>query len=234
MRIFRFRICRLGFSASRRRRQWPARSRYRGGVAIGDQILDLGAAELRSLATSGRRPVHRPPSVTEALIACGEPTLNSFLALGRQAWSALRGFLSEVLRSDSPHAARLRAALVPQADAEFTVPTRIGDYTDFYASIHHATSVGRLFRPDNPLLPNYKWVPIGYHGRAFVDPCFAARSFARPVGQIMPKGAPCPFVAPTRSLDYELEVGIFIGTGNALGSRCRSPLPKTMCLGFAC
>ena len=184
--------------------------RYRGGVAIGDQILDLGATELRSLASAA--------AVTEALIACSEPTLNSFLALGREAWSALRGFLSEMLRSDSPHATRLHAALVPQADAEFTVPTRIGDYTDFYASIHHATSVGRLFRPDSPLLPNYKWVPIGYHGRAS-SIRVSGQEFPRPVGQIMPKGAPCPFVAATRSLDYELEVGIYIGTGNALGSR---------------
>jgi len=119
---------------------------YRGGVAIGDEVLDLGAPELRNLASG---------VVTEALLACGEPTLNSFMALGRESWSALRGFLSDVLRSDSPHATRLRATLVPQKDAEYTVPTRIGDYTDFYASIHHATSVGRLFRPDNPLLPNY-------------------------------------------------------------------------------
>jgi fumarylacetoacetase len=193
--------------------------RYRGGVAIGDQILDLGALELRSLA-SARAAAGAPAgaAVAAALVACGEPTLNSFLALGREAWAGLRGFLSEVLRSDSPHAARLRAALVPQADAEFTVPTRIGDYTDFYASIHHATSVGRLFRPDSPLLPNYKWVPIGYHGRAS-SIRVSGQEFPRPVGQIMPKGAPCPFVAPTRSLDYELEVGIFIGTGNALGSR---------------
>jgi fumarylacetoacetase len=182
---------------------------YRGGVAIGDQILDLGAPELRNLSSG---------VVTEALVACGEPTLNSFMALGRESWSALRGFLSDVLRSDSPHATRLRTALVPQEDAQYTMPARVGDYTDFYASIHHATSVGRLFRPDNPLLPNYKWVPIGYHGRAS-SIRVSGQEFPRPLGQIMPKGAPYPFVAPTRSLDYELEVGIFIGTGNALGSR---------------
>jgi fumarylacetoacetase len=192
-----------------RRSAGGSTERYRGGVAIGDQILDLGAADLRSLSSG---------VVTEALVACGEPTLNSYLALGPEAWSALRAFLSEVLRADSPYAARLRAALVPQKDAEYAVPTRIGDYTDFYASIHHATSVGRLFRPDNPLLPNYKWVPIGYHGRAS-SIRVSGQEFSRPVGQVMPKGAPCPYVAPTRSLDYELEVGIFIGTGNALGSR---------------
>ena len=135
-----------------------------------------------------------------------------------RSWSALRAFLSEVFRADSPHAARLRPALVQQSEVEYTVPVRIGDYTDFYASIHHATSVGRLFRPDNPLLPNYKWVPIGYHGRSS-SVRVSGQEFKRPVGQIMPKGAPCPFVAPSRSLDYELEVGIFIGTGNPVGDR---------------
>ena len=182
---------------------------HRGGVAIGDQILDLGARELRILSSG---------IVTEALVACGEPTLNSFMGLGRESWSALRGFLSEVLRADSPHATRLRTALVPQKDAQYALPARVGDYTDFYTSINHATAVGRLFRPDNPLLPNYKWIPIGYHGRAS-SIRVSGQEFPRPVGQIMPKGAPCPLVAPTRSLDYELEVGIFIGTGNALGSR---------------
>jgi fumarylacetoacetase len=182
---------------------------FRGGVAIGDQILDLGAAELRSVA-SGR--------VTEALVACGESTLNSYLALGRAAWSALRAFLSEVLRTDSPHDARLRSALVPQKDAEYAVAAKIGDFTDFYASIHHATAVGRLFRPDNPLLPNYKWVPIGYHGRAS-SVRVSGEAFLRPVGQVMPKGASAPYLAPTRSLDYELEVGILIGSGNSPGSR---------------
>jgi len=190
---------------------------FRGGVALGDQVLDLASPELRALS-SGGVVAKASDVVAAALAACGEPTLNSFLSLGPTAWSALRAFLSEVLRADSPHATKLRAALIPMKDAEFTVPTHIGDYTDFYASIHHATSVGRLFRPDNPLLPNYKWVPIGYHGRASSIRS-SGQEFVRPVGQIMPKGATLPFVAPTRSLDYELEVGIFIGTANALGSR---------------
>jgi fumarylacetoacetase len=183
---------------------------WRGGVAIGDQILDLGAATLREVSGG---------VVAQALAACGdEPTLNSFMAMGREAWSALRGFLSEVLRAGSPHAERLRAALVPEREAEYAVPARIGDYTDFYASIHHAAAVGRLFRPDNPLLPNYKWVPIGYHGRAS-SIGVSGQKFPRPMGQLMPKGAASPTLAPTRSLDYELEVGIFIGAGNALGTR---------------
>jgi fumarylacetoacetase len=183
---------------------------WRGGVAIGDQVLDLGAAALRELSGG---------VVTRALEACGgEPTLNSFMGMGREAWTALRGFLSEVLRAGAPHAERLTAALVPQKQAEYALPARIGDYTDFYASIHHATAVGRLFRPDNPLLPNYKWVPIGYHGRAS-SIGVSGQKFPRPVGQIMPPGASAPSVLPTRRLDYELEVGVFIGKGNPIGTR---------------
>jgi fumarylacetoacetase len=173
--------------------------RFRAGVAIGDQIVDLSRLQ--------------GGVVAEALAACRESTLNSFMALGPRAWSGLRQFLSEVLREDS----RLRVELVPQREAEYAVPARIGDYTDFYASVHHATAVGRLFRPDNPLLPNYKWVPIGYHGRAS-SIGVSGQEFHRPLGQLMPPGAPAPFVAPSRRLDYELEVGIFVGVGNALGT----------------
>jgi fumarylacetoacetase len=97
------------------------------------------------------------------------------------------------------------------------VAAAIGDFTDFYASIHHATAVGRLFRPDNPLLPNYKWIPIAYHGRAS-SVRVSGQEFRRPRGQLMPPGAQQPQLAPTRRLDYELEVGIFIGRGNPLGS----------------
>ena len=203
-----FPIQNLPFGVFRRR---SGNERFRGGVALGDQVVDLGSEALRSLSSG---------VVMKALEACGEPTLNGFFAMGREAWSALRAFLSEVLRADSPHAARLRAVLVPQSEVEHCVPVRIGDYTDFYASIHHATSVGRLFRPDNPLLPNYKWVPIGYHGRSSSIRVSGQR-FARPTGQILPKGESRPVVAPSRSLDYELEVGIFIGAGNELGSPIR-------------
>jgi fumarylacetoacetase len=183
---------------------------FRGGVAIGEEILDLGASELRGLASG---------QVAQALAACSQPTLNDYFALGCRAWSALRAFLSDALRADAPHAARLQPALIAQRDAEYAVPVRIGDYTDFYASIHHATAVGRLFRPDNPLLPNYKWVPIGYHGRASSIRVSGQR-FARPLGQLRPpQEGSSPALAPTRSLDYELEVGVYIGTGNALG-RC--------------
>lgn len=190
-------------------RRFGSREAWRGGIAIGDQILDLSALELRAVASD---------VVTRALAACGESTLNTYLAFGRDVWADLRGFLSDVLSVDSPHATRLRGALIAQRDAEYTVPVRIGGYTDFYASIHHATAVGRLFRPDNPLLPNYKWVPIAYHGRtSSIAVC--GQEFPRPVGQVFPASAPCPQLVATRSLDYELEVGIFIGAANVPGSR---------------
>jgi len=107
---------------------------------------------------------------------------------------------------------------VPQAQVEHAVPAYIGDYTDFYASVHHATTVGKLFRPDNPLLPNYKWVPIGYHGRSS-SIGVSGQSFPRPLGQTMPPGAYRPAFGPSKRLDYELEVGIFVGVGNELGRR---------------
>jgi fumarylacetoacetase len=181
---------------------------FRGGVAIGDQILDLRAMHALNLLSG---------SAAEALAACTAPSLNRFMALGADAWSSLRKALSESLRSDSPHAAALGTALVPQAAAEYSVPATIGDYTDFYASVYHATAVGRLFRPDNPLTPNYKWLPIGYHGRAS-SIRVSGQEFPRPVGQTLPGAATTPVFGPSRRLDYELEVGIFIGgSTNALG-----------------
>jgi len=180
---------------------------FRGGVAIGDQVLDLGALEaLRPFAGLA----------AQALAAAARPTLNELMGQGAAPRASLRGALSEALRTGSAHEARLRALLVPQSAVEYAVPAEVGDYTDFYASIHHATAVGRLFRPDNPLLPNYKWVPIAYHGRASslrVSGC----GIQRPVGQVLPAGGAHPELAATRRLDYELEVGIYIGCGNALG-----------------
>ena len=179
----------------------------RCGVGIGDAVLDLtalGAAAPRS------------GPAAEALAACAAPALNGLMALGPAAALALRRTLSELLRSGSPHAAALASALVPQAGAEFAVPAHIGDYTDFYTSIHHATAVGRLFRPDQPLLPNYKWVPIAYHGRAS-SIGVSGQQVRRPHGQLMPRGAERPHLAPSERLDYELELGVLIGSGNALG-----------------
>jgi fumarylacetoacetase len=182
---------------------------FRGGVAIGDQVLDLGA--LQALAPFAGL-------AGEALAACAQPALNALMALGHEASGALRVALSHALRADAAVAARLRPLLVPQAAAEYRVAADIGDFTDFYASIHHATAVGRLFRPDNPLLPNYKWVPIAYHGRAS-SVRVSGQSVRRPHGQVMPEGGTQPQLAATRRLDYELEVGAFVGCGNELGSR---------------
>ena len=183
---------------------------FRGAVAIGDQVMDLEALAALGVVSG---------SAADALDECTKSTLNDFMALGADAWSALRLALSTLL---SAHASELlmselHGALVPQAAAQFAVPARIGDYTDFYASIHHATTVGALFRPDNPLLPNYKWIPIGYHGRAS-SIRVSGQEFHRPLGQIKPAGTADPQLLPTRRLDYELEVGAFIGTGNALGT----------------
>ncbi len=180
---------------------------FRGGVAIGDQILDLRAARDCALFDEPTRAL---------LSVCSEPTLNPLMALGQEASSRLRSSLSKVLRDGSAGALELAADLVPQSDAEFSLPAVIGDYTDFYASIHHATTVGRQLRPDEPLLPNYRWIPIAYHGRSS-SIGVSEHTFPRPVGQRFAKGAAAPDVGPTRRLDFELELGIFIGRGNAQG-----------------
>jgi fumarylacetoacetase len=184
---------------------------FRAGVAIGDQILDLQAAHAAG-AFSGFDELAR-----QAAHAAAEGgTLNALMALDAAAWSELRLALSHVLRTGSAHQTELAACLVPQAQAEHALPAAIGDYTDFYTSIHHATAVGKLFRPDNPLLPNYKWVPIGYHGRVSSIGVSGQR-FRRPLGQTKAADAETPAFGPCKRLDYELEVGIFIGAGNALG-----------------
>jgi fumarylacetoacetase len=201
-----FPIQNLPFGVFRRR---GTHEPFRGGVAIGDQILDLAAAH-RAGAFSGE--------AAAAAAHCTGPKLNPFLAMGAHAWSALRLALSRALRDGAPHLATLRACLVPQAHAEYSLPVQINAYTDFYASVYHATNVGKLFRPDNPLLPNYKWVPIGYHGRtSSID--ISGQTFLRPLGQTMPPGADRPQFGPCKRLDYELELGIYIGVGNALGRR---------------
>ena len=140
------------------------------------------------------------------------------MALGSATWSALRSQLTSLLAAsaDAATKARLQALLIPMRDVQMQLPAQMGDYTDFYASIHHATRVGKLFRPDNPLLPNYKYVPIGYHGRAS-SIVVSGTDIRRPHGQTKPPTATEPTFGPSRSLDYELEVGIFVGPGNPLG-----------------
>ncbi|QDL52833.1 fumarylacetoacetase [Rhodoferax aquaticus] len=180
---------------------------FRGGVAIGDHIVDLAAALSADVFTG---------TAHTAAQACAASTLNAFMALGPKAWSALRAALSQALRTGAAEQTRLTACLVPQSEAEYAVPAQIGDYTDFYTSVHHATNVGKLFRPENPLLPNYKWIPIGYHGRSS-SIGISGQAFHRPVSQLMKPGATAPVVEPTKRLDYELELGVYLGTGNALG-----------------
>ncbi|WP_029000797.1 fumarylacetoacetase [Azohydromonas australica] len=199
-----FPIQNLPFAVFRRKGSAEA---FRGGVAIGDQIVDLAA-----VAASGEIG----GAAGEAVRAASQDKLNALMALGRPAWAALRLALSRALRQGAAEQEPLRTCLVPQAEAEYDVPARIGDYTDFYTSVHHATNIGRLFRPDNPLLPNYKWVPIGYHGRAS-SIGVSGQAFRRPVGQTLPVGAAQPVAGPSRALDIELELGVFIGSGNTLG-----------------
>lgn len=194
----------LPFAVFRRKGSGEA---FRGGVAIGDQILDLAAAAASGAFTG---------VAATAAQAGAQDKLNALMALGEAAWSALRLALSRALREGSAQQAALQGCLVPQAEAEYDVPARIGDYTDFYTSVHHATNIGKQFRPDNPLLPNYKWVPIGYHGRAS-SIGVSGQAFHRPKGQTMPPGAEMPVVGPCKRLDIELELGIFVGEGNALG-----------------
>ena len=182
---------------------------FRIGAAIGDQILDLQVAHQAGLFEGAAR---------DAAALLQGATLNAFMGAGPAAWSELRLALSRALRSGSKDQAKLTGALVAQSDAEMTVPASIGDYTDFFTSIHHATSVGKLFRPDNPLMPNYKFVPIAYHGRSS-SIGVSGQSFPRPTGQTMPPGANAPSFGPSKRLDYELELAVWVGPGNAQGTR---------------
>ncbi|MDE2607879.1 MAG: fumarylacetoacetase [Burkholderiales bacterium] len=199
-----FPVQNLPFAVFRRRGTGES---FRGGVAIGDQVLDLAAAA-RSGVFVG--------AAGAALEAAAGDKLNALMALGPASWSALRLALSRALRAGAPQETALRSCLVPQAQAEYDVPARIGDYTDFYTSVHHASNIGRLFRPDSPLTPNYKWVPIGYHGRSS-SIVISGESFRRPMGQALPPGASEPVFGASRRLDIELELGIFIGSGNPRG-----------------
>ncbi|MFN3297295.1 fumarylacetoacetase [Caldimonas sp.] len=184
---------------------------FRPGVAIGDQIVDLAAA-----AQAGALPA----DVAAALAACTDGELNAFMAQGRGVRMALRRALSQGLRRGSAEQGMLSRCLVPQAQAEYALPCRIDGYTDFYTGIHHATAVGKLFRPDNPLLPNYKWVPIAYHGRTS-SIGVSGQTLRRPLGQLKAPTAEAPRLAACERLDYELELGLFVGPGNARGE----PIP---------
>jgi fumarylacetoacetase len=180
-------------------------------VAIGDQALSLrrlaATAALDGLDDGVKQ-------------ACREMTLNALMGLSREQLRMLRERISALLEEarveTMPHRAAVQGALLPQSSVLPMLPAAIGDYTDFYASIFHATNVGKLFRPDNPLLPNYKYVPIGYHGRASsIVPTYTG--VQRPRGQLPGAQGTAPSVGPTRMLDYELEIGAFVGHGNRFG-----------------
>ena len=185
----------------------PSGADPRAGVAIGDMILDLRAAAEAHLL---------PNAVGDAMVA---PTLNAAMGLPLEHRRALRLSLSRMF-NDSAGRPAVEPMLYAATQCKMHVPARIGDYTDFYAGIHHATNVGKLFRPDAPLLPNYKFVPIGYHGRSSsVRP--SGEPVVRPVGQRKAGEPPAPILEPSARLDYELELGIWIGAGNQLGK----PIP---------
>ncbi len=208
-----FPIHNLPFGVFRRRGTADA---PRVGVAIGDRVVDIATALDAGCFTRAGEDAQ------VAAAACRAPSLNALIALGPSAWQALRLALSRLLRvgaesqrPDGPTAARI---LVPMAEVEMLLPVEIGDYTDFYASVHHATNIGTMLRPDQPLLPNYKWIPIGYHGRAS-SVVVSGTSVRRPIGQVAPAAAGgAPTVGPSQRLDYELELGAIVGPGNAHGA----------------
>ena len=186
---------------------------FRGGVAIGDQVVDLAALA----ASTGLAGLAR-----EAAQLCARETLNDFLAMGPKAWQALRHAVFALLEQDAtPDMVSIaRGCLVPMDAVEYALPNRIGDYTDFYTSLDHARNVGALIRPDDPVSPNFRWMPIAYHGRAS-SIGVSGQQFHRPMGQAMPPGATAPVYGACARLDYELELGVHVGVGNTQGK----PIP---------
>jgi fumarylacetoacetase len=186
---------------------------FRGGIAIGDQVLDLAAL------AAGQ---HADGLALDAARVAALPALNDFFAMGPTAWQALRHLLFALLRSDAPAPIvdDVRKCLVPQSEVEYTVPARIGDYTDFYTSIDHALNITRLFNPEGDVTPNFRWIPTAYHGRVSTIGVSGQR-FHRPMGQTLAPGAKAPTYHACARLDYELELGVWIGEGNAAGE----PIP---------
>lgn len=188
---------------------------FRGGVALGDQVIDLAALS-RAGVLSGL--------AADAARACSQPTLNTFFAMGPGAWRALRHALFDLFKRQdegaggSPVIDVPERCLVPQTTVEYGLPVQIGDYTDFYTSIDHARNIGKLLRPDASLSPNFQWMPIAYHGRVS-SIGMSGQQVRRPFGQRLSAGAGRPEVGPCARLDYELELGIFIGIGNEQGGR---------------
>jgi fumarylacetoacetase len=190
----------------------PGGGKPRVGVAIGELVLDLALLEEERLLDV--------PALTGREVF-GRSSLNALMALGKDAWSQVRARISGLLRDDTPelrdNAALREKALLSQRDVEMLMPIEIGDYTDFYSSRYHAANVGSLFRdPANALPPNWLHLPIAYHGRAS-SVVLSGTDIRRPLGQTKPEGKESPVFGPSRALDFELEMGYVVGTGNALG-----------------
>ena len=185
-------------------------------VAIGDEVIDLQLATERGLL--GDRG--------ELACAASAPNLNALANLGAEVRLELRRRLSALLTGADPSLhddSEARAVVLRKQDeGHMCAPFAIGDYTDFYCSIHHATNVGSMFRPDNPLMPNYRHLPVGYHGRASTV-ILEGGDVCRPSGQTLPVEASDPIYGPSRLLDYEFELGFYVGEGTALGSRIEMP-----------
>jgi len=177
----------------------------RVGVAIGDQILDLTAAGPGFGGLAG-----------EAAKAGGAPFLNVLMSLGPQAWSALRLALSRALSTEHGNPGNINPHLVAMKDADVRLPVAFRNFTDFFASVFHASNAGRMFRPDNPLMPNYKYVPVAYHSRAS-SVRVSGTPVKRPQGQRKGANEDAPSYGPSRNLDFELELGVFVGLGSELG-----------------
>ena len=194
----------------------PRDGAARVGVALGEDVVDLSALEDAGLFKD------LPP---ETASATTRDSLNEFLALGRPAWRRVREILQKLLSADTATLRddkKLRDRVFHrQADVVMQLPVKIGNYTDFYSSYHHAHNVGTMLRgPENALMPNWKWLPVAYHGRAS-SVVVSGAEVRRPQGQIKPPDAAAPIFAVTKSLDYELETAFLIGPGNSLGQ----PIP---------
>ena len=194
----------------------PREGAARIGVALGDYVVDLSALERAGLFKD---------LSAKAAAALTRDSLNDFLSLGRPAWKNVRVVLQKLLAADTPRLrddAKLRErAFHRHSEVEMQLPAKIGNYTDFYSSYHHAHNVGTMLRgPENALMPNWKWLPVAYHGRAS-SVVVSGTDVRRPKGQVKPPDAPSPVFGPTKSLDYELETAFLVGPGNSLGQ----PIP---------
>ena len=184
---------------------------FRGAVAIGDQALDLAALAAARLLQG---------CAAEALALAAQPTLNAFMAAGPDAWRALRHALFALLAEGASEQNAVRAGLLPLVAVEYALPARVGDYTDFYTSLDHARNCMRIMMPEADVTPNFRWLPQAYHGRVSTLGV-SGQCFHRPHGQFLPRGASTPVFAPCAAMDYELELGLWIGPGNAAGQ----PIP---------